>query len=152
MRGCGAPGAEAPGPAPLPVPGSACWGDVTVHAEFVDAYSAPDVRSEAYLDAASLDGSLEVRGPRAGDRVRPLGAPGKRKLQDVLVDLHVPAKERAHVPLVVCGERIVWVGGLVLAEEGRINDATAAIVRLSLERRQEGGSGDPVGEGRGGRG
>ncbi|NLE10112.1 MAG: hypothetical protein GX630_01295, partial [Actinobacteria bacterium] len=77
---------------------------------------------------------------------------GKRKLQDVLVDLHVPAKERAHVPLVVCGERIVWVGGLVLAEEGRINDATAAIVRLSLERRQEGGSGDPVGEGRGGRG
>ncbi len=152
VRGCGAPGAEAPGPAPLPVPGSACWGDVTVHAEFVDAYSAPDVRSEAYLDAASLDGSLEVRGPRAGDRVRPLGAPGKRKLQDVLVDLHVPAKERAHVPLVVCGERIVWVGGLVLAEEGRINDATAAIVRLSLERRQEGGSGDPVGEGRGGRG
>ena len=33
---------------------------------------------------------LTVRGRRPGDRFRPLGAPGTRKLQDVLVDRKVP--------------------------------------------------------------
>jgi tRNA(Ile)-lysidine synthase len=135
------------------VPGVAEWGDVTVRAEPVDAYSTPDVSREAYLDARSLDGSLEVRAPRPGDRLRPFGAPGTRKLQDVLVDLRVPAAERARVPLVTCDGRIVWVGGLLLAEEGRITERTTALVRLSVERRLgHGGDGDPAGEGKGGRG
>ncbi|MBN1631476.1 MAG: tRNA lysidine(34) synthetase TilS [Thermoleophilia bacterium] len=140
-------------PVRLTVPGVARWGDVTVCAEPVDAYMPPDVSREAYVDADSLEGCLEVRGPRQGDRLRPFGAPGTRKLQDVLVDLRVPARERARVPLVTCDGRIIWVGGLLVAEGGRIGESTTAVVRLSLER-QKGRSAnrEPAGEGRGGRG
>ena len=59
-------------------------------------------------------GPLAVRGPQPGDRLRPLGAPGARKLQDVFVDLRVPASER---PLQAPGgvrreHRVgVWTGG-----------------------------------------
>ena len=82
-----------------------------------------------------------------------IGAPGTRKLQDVLVDMRVPARERARVPLVTCDGRVVWVGGLLLAEEGRITERTTALVRLSVERRLgQGGDGEPAGEGKGGRG
>jgi hypothetical protein len=35
---------------------------------------------------------------------------------------------------VVCGQRIVWVCGLVLAEEGRIRRDTTAMVRFSVEQ------------------
>ncbi len=73
-----------------------------------------------------------MRGPKTGDRFRPLGAPGTRKLQDVFVDMRVPAAERPCWPLVVCGERIVWVCGLALAEEGRIKTDATSIVRLSV--------------------
>jgi tRNA(Ile)-lysidine synthase len=122
----------APAAAMLSIPGQARWGRLLVRAEQVDAYVAPDVSREAYLDADSLEGPLQVRGPKTGDRLRPLGAPGTRKLQDVFVDLRVPAGERAAWPLVVCGERIVWVCGLLLAEEGRITTDTSKIVRLSV--------------------
>lgn len=121
-----------PRPVPLAVPGEVDWGRWTVRAEPADVYVSPDVAVEAYLDAASLDGPLEVRAPCPGDRVRPLGAPGRRKLQDVFVDLQVPAAERGCWPLVVCGGRIVWVCGLVLAEEGRITGNTEVLVRLSV--------------------
>jgi tRNA(Ile)-lysidine synthase len=66
--------------------------------------------------------------------MRPLGAPGTRKLQDILVDLKVPAHLRPRVPLVLAGDRIMWVGGMVMAEEGRIDRDTTRMVRLSLRR------------------
>lgn len=117
---------------PLPLPGRAQWGGVTVTAEPADRFQAPDVCSEAYVDAESITGALEVRGPQPGDRLRPLGSPGRRKLQDVLVDLRLPVATRAGLPLVVCGEQIVWVCGLVVAEEGRITRETKSLVRFSI--------------------
>lgn len=127
-----------PAPVPLEVPGRAAWGELLVTAEVAEVFRGPDVSREAYVDARCIDGPLQVRGPAPGDRIRPLGAGGTRKLQDVLVDLRVPARARPGTPLVVCGERILWVGGLVMAEEGRITGDTTALVRLSLDRRLAG--------------
>jgi tRNA(Ile)-lysidine synthase len=138
-------------PVPLTVPGQAQWNGVLVRAEPAERFFAPDVVREAYVDAYSLDGPLQVRGPLPGDRLRPLGASGTRKLQDVLVDLRVPVGARLGTPLVVCSDRIVWVCGLVLAEEGRIRRETTALVRLSLENGRGGdGPADTGGCGRGG--
>ena len=72
--------------------------------------------------------------------MRPLGSPGARKLQDVLVDAKVPAAARAGTPLVVCDGRVIWVCGLVVAEEGRITRETTGIVRLGMGRNASGGA------------
>jgi tRNA(Ile)-lysidine synthetase-like protein len=127
------------GPAPLPLPGEVEWEGARIQAEYAERFFAPDHAREAYVDARFLAGPLVVRGPQPGDRLRPLGAPGTRKLQDLFVDLRVPAAARAHTPLVVCESGIVWVCGLVVAEEGRINRDTTEIVRLSLSASRAGG-------------
>jgi tRNA(Ile)-lysidine synthase len=90
------------------------------------------VSREAFVDARCLAGAVQVRGRRPGDRIKPLGAPGSRKVQDLLVDLKVPAAERDSIPLVVCDGRVVWVCGFAVAEEGRIAGDTADIVRLEV--------------------
>ena len=41
------------------------------------------------IDEAAIEGPLIVDGPRPGDRMRPLGMSGSRKLQDVLTDAKV---------------------------------------------------------------
>ena len=43
---------------------------------------------------------LIVRYRRPGDRLTPLGAPGRKKVQDVLVDRKVPRDDRDLVPIV----------------------------------------------------
>jgi tRNA(Ile)-lysidine synthase len=54
---------------------------------------------------------LTVRTRRPGDRVQ--GAVGSRKLQDVLVDLRLPAERRDLQPVVTDAEgRLLWVPGL----------------------------------------
>jgi tRNA(Ile)-lysidine synthase len=95
-------------------------------------FCAPDPRIEAYIDARVVDGPLVIRGPAAGDRIRPLGAPGERLVQDVLVDLRVPACLRARIPLVVCANRVIWLCGLVQSQESRIVRDTERVVRLSV--------------------
>ncbi len=134
----GVEAAQAAGGLELSIPGEVEWDGMLVKAERVGSFSAPDPAREAYMDAQALVSPLTVRGPRPGDRLRPLGAGGSRKLQDVLVDLKVPARLRPRVPLVVSEGRIMWVCGMVMAEEGRITRSTTGLVRLSARRAGEG--------------
>ncbi|MEX0789723.1 MAG: tRNA lysidine(34) synthetase TilS, partial [Actinomycetota bacterium] len=84
------------------------------------------------IDAAVVQAGLAVRQWRAGDRFRPLGAPGSRKLQDFFVDAGVPREARHSVPLIVCGEDIVWVGGHRLDDRFKVTPATTETLRLTL--------------------
>ena len=70
-----------------------------------------EVRWGPWRISTSLPG-LQVRGWRAGDRL----AGRRKKLQDVFVDAKVPRSEREAWPLVVRGDEIVAVPGIVEAE------------------------------------
>jgi tRNA(Ile)-lysidine synthase len=102
--------------------------------------SAADLRALAAQSAgrtATIDAGpcpdLWVRFRRPGDRVRPLGAAGWKKLQDLFVDRKVPRADRDRTPLVVdADDRIVWVAGHVVSEDFRVSDATRAVVILKL--------------------
>ena len=57
-----------------------------------------------------------MRSRRPGDRLRPLGLGGEKKLQDILVDAKVPAAERDGVPLICGPQGIIWVVGHCIDE------------------------------------
>lgn len=81
---------------------------------------------------------MGLRGWRPGDRFRPLGLGGEKKLQDFFTDAKVPRGERARVPLLLAGGRIAWVVGYRVAEEFRWTGqgpACLAEVRFDRERR-----------------
>jgi tRNA(Ile)-lysidine synthase len=81
----------------------------------------------------SWTGPLAVRNRRPGDRFRPLGLDGQKKLQDFFVDRKVARHERDGVPLVVDeSDRIVWVAGHGIDEAFRVTDASQAVVILKL--------------------
>ena len=95
---------------------------------------------EVGVAAGLVELPLAVRSRRPGDRFRPLGAPGARKLQDFLVDRKVAREARDTVPLVVDGrDRIVWVVGQSVAEDFRVTDASRGVILLKV--RHLGGAG-----------
>ncbi len=63
----------------------------------------------AKIAEASL---LAVRPRRPGDWLVPEGMVGRKKVQDLMVDAHIPRDDRDRVPIVATGESIVWVVGL----------------------------------------
>ena len=105
----------------LPVPGKAAWGAWTLTAEKKTGSLPKRVGSdEAYIAAGAVRGGLRVRSRLPGDRLRPLGLRGSKKLQDILVDAGVPSEERDDVPLVCDDEGILWVAGQRLAERAAV--------------------------------
>jgi tRNA(Ile)-lysidine synthase len=91
-------------------------------------------RSWALLDAVGVASPLLVRNWAAGDRFRPLGMAGTKKLQDFFVDRKVPRERRGEVPIVVDAEdRVVWVAGHAIAEDFRVTPGTSDVVILKLK-------------------
>jgi tRNA(Ile)-lysidine synthase len=121
-------------PALLPVPGSCRFGRWELRAELGEPAIAPDGPEVASLDAAALEGELEVRGWREGDRMQPLGLGGGKSLQDLFTDMHVPRSLRGTLPVVTSGERIAWVAGVAVSDEFKLSagSSRAAILTATL--------------------
>jgi tRNA(Ile)-lysidine synthase len=127
---------------PLPVPGTVLVPEAacTIAADVQpvpSGRSAPDVWTlagrgdEAVLEAGRITSPLTVRNRRPGDRLRPLGLKGHKKLQDLFVDAKVERAARDKTPVIVdSAGQIVWVPGHALAEEFRVTDRTRAVVIL----------------------
>ena len=90
---------------------------------------------QVVVDAQGLGSHLIVRHRRPGDRLHPLGAPGRKKVQDVLVDRKVPRDDRDALPIVTTEKgEIVWIAGEVLADPFRVTPLTTSVVVLTLRR------------------
>jgi tRNA(Ile)-lysidine synthase len=126
---------EVPGSVDVPEAG------VSIHARLAPRAgeaSGLTGRAVAEIGRGGLALPLVVRSRLPGDRVRPIGAPGRRKLQDVLVDRRVPRDRRDAVPIVAdAAGRIVWVAEVVVAEDARVQGPLEGVVILELRTRIE---------------
>ena len=142
---------------PLSIPGQvALAGGATVSAELVTVSSAAyDASADvgngrtAAVRADLIREPLAVRNRRPGDRFRPVGLKGRKKLQDLFVDRKIARSERDLVPIVVdASDRIVWVAGYGIDEAFRVTDASQGVLLLKLRyfnpTAQSPRGGDPV--------
>ena len=83
-----------------------------------------DDRNQATVDLAKLSFPLVVRSRRPGDCYRPLGAPGRKKLKEILRAKGVPREVRDRIPVFLSQGEIVWVPGLPVAEEFKVETVT----------------------------
>jgi len=88
---------------------------------------------EALFDADRLDQRLVVRNFVRGDRIRPLGMEGERKLIDVFIDKKLPRERRANWPLVISGDEIIWVPALLRSGAALVTPATRTILRVKAK-------------------
>lgn len=122
-------------PGLLDCPGMVDLGEAGVmEARFVEAEAAESGPDRVRIDADAVGWPLVVDAPRPGDRMRPLGMAGTKKLQDLLTDEKVPRRLRQAVPVVRDGETIVWVSGVRLAEDAKVTGRTVRAAELVWRR------------------
>lgn len=127
LRTGGANAPAVPAPARLLTGETLIWGGWRLTAEVEAGAIVPAAPSPwtAHLDAGITGGGLTVRVRMAGDRYRPLGLRGAKKLQDHMVDAHIAAHVRGRLPVVTTTEGgIVWVAGLRVAEAAKVTERT----------------------------
>ncbi len=87
---------------------------------------------KVWLNTDRVGGLLVVRPRRPGDRIRPLGMTGSVKVADLMVNRKIPKLARPRWPLVVAGDRVIWVPGLHISEEARVGDDTRQVLQMEV--------------------
>ncbi len=119
-------------PVLLTVPGNTVFGDgSSILIEKADPADLSGGAATIVIDADKLTDSLVVDSVREGDRMRPLGMDGTRKLSDMFVDAKVPRRRRGMVPIVRDGDSIVWVAGIRMSDEHKVSESTRRAWRLT---------------------
>lgn len=106
-------------------PGAYPWSGGTVEVAEVEA------GGDGQFDADRLTWPLVVRPRRSGDRMRPRGGRGSRKLSDLMIDAKIARDVRAALPVVTsASDEVLFVPGLRPAEIGRPTPRTSRRLRL----------------------
>jgi tRNA(Ile)-lysidine synthase len=84
----------------------------------------------AYFDSDRMPFPWCVRTFRPGDRIQPLGMSGKKKVKDIFIDEKIPLARRALIPLVFCGDELIWLVGLRTSHLARVDSLSFRIVTV----------------------
>lgn len=106
-------------------PGAYPWPGGTVEVAEVAA------GGDGQFDADRLTWPLVVRPRRSGDRMRPRGGRGSRKLSDLMIDAKIARGVRGALPVVTsASDEVLFVPGLRPAEIGRPTPRTSRRLRV----------------------
>ena len=107
---------------------------------------APDLRNAdpavEFFDMNGISPPLTVRARRAGDRIRPFGFRGTKKLKNLMIDLKIPHETRDRIPVLTDALGLLWVAGIRRSDRAKITPDTERVlsVRWRSERGSERGS------------
>jgi len=87
---------------------------------------------QALFDAEALPATLVVRSFRPGDRIRPLGMKGRKKLRDIFIDAKVPPARRRLLPLIATDGEVAWVPGYVRGETAKVTSTTRWVYQVEV--------------------
>ena len=104
-------------------------------AEIVNSsdFSFSDNPKQDAFDYNKLKLPLFIRNRKPGDRFKPLGMSGHKKVKDILIDKKIPKYERDQLLLVVDAEdNIVWLAPYKISDDYKITQETDKILILKL--------------------
>ena len=128
----------------------------TLRGDSVPLRSTPAPEHVFVLSEEIWDGTKEVKQPagvlildadkagelvegtwETGDWIRPLGAPGKKKMQDWFTDHHIPADEKPFVTLYKRADdphHVLAIAGWCIDHSVRVTQSTTRILRISAKK------------------
>jgi tRNA(Ile)-lysidine synthase len=82
------------------------------------------------MDSDRVSFPFVLRSSKAGDRFRPLGLGGAKKLKKFFIDAKIPKSQRPRIPILCSGEQIIWVVGHRLDDRVKVTEDTSKLLRL----------------------
>ncbi len=99
----------------------------------------PEAQDETCLviKRKAISGELLLRNRLPGDRFRPKGMNGSKKLKDFFIDIKLPREMRDSVPLLCDAAGILWIAGIRTAERDDGKAEASEQLRISIHKKQE---------------
>lgn len=126
---------------PLVVPGKTEVLGISVYTKILDAnevdWDRIDGQSTAVFDYDEIHGlPLNIRTRRDGDRFRPFGLAGSKKIKDLFIDLKVPRKDRDLTPLLCLLDEILWVIFYRQSDRYSVSEKTKRVLLMEVRHKE----------------
>jgi len=92
----------------------------------------PDSPASAVLPPELLCRQPVLRIPQPDDRIQPLGASGAKPLRRFFTDRKLDPFFRFQLPVLACGNEVLWVPGLCTGEALRLQEIPSCAIHLSI--------------------
>jgi len=127
-------------PTPILIPGftELTEGQIRVETQILEGnreYSSLNPNMQAFLDLEKTGFIIKARFFRSGDRFRPLGVLGNKKLKSFFIDSKIPRHVRHKIPILTNDkDDIIWVYGQRIGHFYRVTDKTKKILFVQGNR------------------
>jgi len=125
----------------LEIPGRTKVADYTIAAQVFEArdcdierFKAEKDKSVEWFDFDKLAGPVVVRRRKQGDRFRPLGGVGTKKVGKFLTAQKVPRQLRRKLLIIADSEKIIWLAPLRPSELTKVTPQTQKIFQLQIHQ------------------
>ena len=105
--------------------------DMSFHLSVTDKMERAKKNCE-YFDYNLLCGQIYIRSRKNGDVFAPFNMKGTKKLKDFFIDEKITHNERESVPLLVCGDDVLWVCGMRRSNLYKVSAGTKSILKIEL--------------------
>jgi tRNA(Ile)-lysidine synthase len=75
-----------------------------------------------------------VRMFQNGDRIVPFGMTGSKKVKELFIDAKVPRSQRGNIPLLFCGDTLLWVCGLRTSQHARLDGTSDLAIKAVFSK------------------
>lgn len=93
-------------------------------------FSIPSAKNIAVIDAGKLHFPLILRGWQEGDKFRPLGLNGSKKVSDFLINIKLPLPEKKKLKILESNGSIVWLVNHRLDDRFKVTAKTKRILLI----------------------
>ncbi|MEW6187733.1 MAG: tRNA lysidine(34) synthetase TilS [Thermodesulfobacteriota bacterium] len=90
----------------------------------------PKNRQVARVDLKKISWPLLIRNTQPGDRIRPLGLEGSKKVSRFFMDRKLPRALRPRIPLIFSEGEIVWVAGMEIGRAFKVEPQSRWILEI----------------------
>lgn len=89
--------------------------------------------SMVFFDESKINFPLTIRKWGKGDRFRPLGMNGSKKVSDYLIDKKVPMVLKGQVMVLTSLGKIVWLVEHQISDDYKVNEKTEELIKIKLQ-------------------
>lgn len=85
-----------------------------------------------FFNGDLIEGEILVRHKEEGDRMRPFGMNGYRKLKNILIDKKISREDREELLVFQYGKDIIYIGGMMISEDYKVREKTEKILEIGI--------------------
>lgn len=119
----------------LPIPGMLCCplGEFRTEIFLYEGQKIEEKKYTKWLDYDRIKKDLCVRTRKSGDYLVINGQGNKKKINRCMIDEKIPAEKREQIPLVACGDEVLWMVGSRINAGYKINPNTQKVLVLNYQ-------------------